>query len=67
MRWSVGFAPGRDSTDLAVLAEELGYDRVWLWDSPALHGDIWMSLALIAQRTSRIGLGPAWPCRACAT
>ena len=40
-------------------AEQLGYERAWLYDTPALNGDIWMIAALAATRTSRIGLGPA--------
>ncbi len=40
------------------LAEELGYKNAWLYDSPALYPDVWMTLALAAERTSRIGLGP---------
>jgi 5,10-methylenetetrahydromethanopterin reductase len=30
---------------------------VWLYDSPALYGDVWVGLARIVERTSRIGLG----------
>ena len=41
------------------LAEQLGYERVWLYDSPVLYGDVWAVLTLAATRTSRIGLGPA--------
>lgn len=41
----------------ARLAEELGYNRVYVTDSPALYGDVWVSLARIAERTSAIGLG----------
>src|SRR5262249_18756938 len=44
--------------DHIVLAEELGYRRAWCYDSPALYPDVWMTLALAAVRTSRIGLGP---------
>jgi 5,10-methylenetetrahydromethanopterin reductase len=43
--------------DIAV-AEELGYVRAWLYDTPQNSPDVWMSLALAAERTSRIGLGP---------
>jgi 5,10-methylenetetrahydromethanopterin reductase len=39
-------------------AERLGYHRAWLYDSPALYPDVWAMLALSAQRTERIGLGP---------
>ena len=56
---SAAFAPGHDTPDLVALAEDLGYARAWLYDSPALYHDVWMTLALAAERTSRIGLGPA--------
>jgi 5,10-methylenetetrahydromethanopterin reductase len=41
------------------LAEQLGYRRAWLYDSPAVYPDVWMILGFCAERTSRIGLGPA--------
>jgi 5,10-methylenetetrahydromethanopterin reductase len=41
------------------MAESLGFDRVWLYDSPALYADIWAILALIATKTERVGLGTA--------
>ena len=40
------------------LAEEIGYERAWLYDTPQQSPDVWMSLALAAERTIRIGLGP---------
>jgi 5,10-methylenetetrahydromethanopterin reductase len=59
MQISCGFPAGVQHLDHIVLAEELGYERAWVYDSPALYGDVWMVLALAADRTSRIGLGPA--------
>ncbi|MDQ2678765.1 MAG: LLM class flavin-dependent oxidoreductase, partial [Actinomycetota bacterium] len=59
MELSCAFAPRPDLPELAVLAEELGYTRLWVYDSPALFGDCWMSLARCADVTSTIGLGPA--------
>src|SRR5680860_1356801 len=56
---SCGIPPGPDCVSHARLAEELGYERVWLYDSPALYPDIWVSLARIAEATDRIGFGPA--------
>lgn len=56
---SIGLPPGPEAADLAVLAEDLGYERVWLYDSPAIYEDLWIHLALVAERTSRIGLGTA--------
>ncbi len=55
---SCAFATSMDTPDHVVLAEELGYERAWLYDSPALYPDVWMQLARAAERTSTIGLGP---------
>jgi 5,10-methylenetetrahydromethanopterin reductase len=59
MQISCAFPPSPEAVDHIVEAERLGYERAWLYDSPALYGDIWMIAALAAQRTERIGLGPA--------
>ena len=56
---SCAFPPGPDTVAHALLAESLGYERVWLYDSPVLYGDVWVHLARVAEATSRIGLGPA--------
>lgn len=56
---SCGLPPGPEFCDLAVLAETLGYSRVWIFDSAPLWEDPFVHLALAAQRTSRIGLGTA--------
>jgi 5,10-methylenetetrahydromethanopterin reductase len=56
---SIGVPPGPQARPLAVLAEELGYHRVWLYDSAALYEDVYVHLALIAESTRRIGLGTA--------
>lgn len=59
MHISCAFAPSLDVPGYIELAEQLGYDRAWCYDSPALYPDVWMILGLAAVRTSRIGLGPA--------
>ena len=59
LRISLATAPGPDTERLAVLAEELGYSRYWLYDSPALYEDIWIALGRVAGVTDRIGLGTA--------
>jgi 5,10-methylenetetrahydromethanopterin reductase len=59
MQISCGFPPSPAVVDRIVEAEQLGYERAWLFDSPALYGDIWAVLALAATRTERIGLGTA--------
>ena len=53
------------AVDVAVRAEELGYDHVWVYDHvhnvpvPAHEAvfECWTTLAAISQRTSRIRLG----------
>ena len=55
---SCAFPANSDAVEAAVLAEELGYARVWIYDSPALYHDVWVTLARIAERTERVGLGP---------
>jgi 5,10-methylenetetrahydromethanopterin reductase len=57
MRLSVFFAPVRDTPDHIVLAEELGFDCAWCYDSPLLYHDPFVTLARAAERTARIGLG----------
>ncbi|RKT51773.1 LLM class flavin-dependent oxidoreductase [Saccharothrix australiensis] len=43
--------------DLAVRAEELGLHSFWLNDTPMVHGDPFIALALCAKATRRIKLG----------
>jgi 5,10-methylenetetrahydromethanopterin reductase len=59
VRVSCAFPAAPHVVDHIVEAERLGYERAWLFDSPALYGDLWMIAALAAQQTTRIGLGPA--------
>jgi 5,10-methylenetetrahydromethanopterin reductase len=56
MELSCAFAPGCHTADHIVLAEELGYRRAWVYDSPALYADVWVTLGLAAKRTSSIDL-----------
>ena len=55
-RLACALPPSRDFPSHARLAEELGYTRVWAFDSPALYGDVWVALARAADATERIGL-----------
>jgi 5,10-methylenetetrahydromethanopterin reductase len=59
VRLSCGFAPSPRAPEYAALAEELGYERAWFYDSPALYGDVWVAIARTLDRTSRIGVGTA--------
>jgi 5,10-methylenetetrahydromethanopterin reductase len=54
---SCNLTPGPDTVEHIRAAEQLGYRRAWLNDSPALYRDVWMTLAVAAERTDHIGLG----------
>jgi 5,10-methylenetetrahydromethanopterin reductase len=56
---SCAFAPNLDTPEHIRIAEDLGYRRAWAYDSPALYLDVWVTLSMAAERTERIGLGPA--------
>ena len=55
---SCGLPPGPDFADLAVLAEELGYARAWIFDSAPLWEDPFVHLALAAERTTASASAP---------
>jgi 5,10-methylenetetrahydromethanopterin reductase len=54
--YSVALPPSKRIVEYARLAAELGYTRVWVFDSPALYGDVWVALARIAEAVPGIGL-----------
>ena len=58
MKISCAFPTTLESHENIALAEELGYEFAWLYDTPQQSPDIWMMLSLAAERTERIGLGP---------
>lgn len=58
MEVSCAFPTALDSAQNIAVAEELGYSRAWVYDTPQQSPDVWMVLALAAERTERIGLGP---------
>ncbi|HEX5587685.1 MAG TPA: LLM class flavin-dependent oxidoreductase [Acidimicrobiia bacterium] len=58
MKISCAFPPVPQTADHVELAERLGYDTAWIYDTPALQLDVWMTLALAGARTDRIRLGP---------
>jgi 5,10-methylenetetrahydromethanopterin reductase len=59
MKLSCGLPASVDHVHHAVMAEQLGYERVFFTDSPAFYEDVWMVLALAAGATRRVTLGPA--------
>jgi len=52
------FATSDQSHEHARIAEDLGYERAWFYDSPALYPDVWVQLCRAAERTKKISLGP---------
>jgi 5,10-methylenetetrahydromethanopterin reductase len=56
---SCAFATSLSTPEDIRAAESLGYIRAWSYDSPALYPDVWVALSQAAERTDRIGLGPA--------
>ncbi|MDG1197359.1 MAG: LLM class flavin-dependent oxidoreductase [Actinomycetota bacterium] len=58
MKISAAFPPTPETPEHIELAERLGYETAWVYDTPALQLDVWMILALAATRTKKIKLGP---------
>ncbi len=50
--------PVADIVDLAVLAENLGLARCWVYDEGLVTRDVYVTLTAIATRTASIPLGP---------
>lgn len=58
LKTSCAFATSLESHEHARIADQLGYERAWFFDSPALYPDVWTQLCRAGERTDRIGLGP---------
>lgn len=62
LRFGVGLYPTGDTREnvrVGALAEELGYDTIWVTDSPLIWRELYITLAAIACRTERVRLGSA--------
>ena len=57
MQFGLCVATHIDNIELIEHAERLGFDRAWVPDSQMIWSDCYATLALAAQRTSRIRLG----------
>jgi 5,10-methylenetetrahydromethanopterin reductase len=55
---SVALPPTRRIVDYAKVIQDAGAHRLWLYDSPAVYGDVWIALARVAEATS-LPLGTA--------
>ncbi len=51
-------APVRELVELAVLAEQLGCPRCWVYDEGLVTRDVYVTLTAIAEHTQAIPLGP---------
>src|SRR5689334_1182155 len=51
-------APTPDVLRAGILAEELGFDSLWVADTHLIWRDVYVLLGALAARTSRIALGP---------
>ena len=60
VRFATTSRPGdaHDVVDWVTAAENLGYHRVGVADSPALYREVWVSIVHVALNTSRILFGP---------
>lgn len=58
MRFGVSVATHIGNADLAVHAEDLGFDTLWATDSQMIWSDVYSYLCLAARLTSRVTLGP---------
>jgi 5,10-methylenetetrahydromethanopterin reductase len=58
MHFSCVLAPTLQSPEHIVVAEQLGYERAWLFDTPQQSPDVWMTRARAAELTDTIGIGP---------
>jgi 5,10-methylenetetrahydromethanopterin reductase len=55
--FSVALPPSARISEYARAVEAAGCSRLWLFDSPALYGDIWIAAARVADATSELGIG----------
>ncbi|MGH7342886.1 MAG: LLM class flavin-dependent oxidoreductase, partial [Candidatus Rokuibacteriota bacterium] len=58
MDFGIALAPGVDAWKTVRSAEELGFSHAWLYDTQLLCADVFVAMALAAERTSRIRIGP---------
>lgn len=57
MDFGVAFASKVGDHALVALAERLGFSQAWFYDSQMIYSDVFATMALAADRTSRIRLG----------
>lgn len=61
MKYSINVIPEcplSEIVSIAVLAEELGFDRCWVYDEGLATRDVYVTMAAIGAATSRLEIGP---------
>jgi len=61
LRWGFGLMPDMpvaQVAELGALAEQMGFDRFWLYEEGLSARELYVTLTAIALRTTRIELGP---------
>ena len=56
MEFGVAFPSRVSDFDLVALAESLGFDQAWFFDSQMIYSDVYATMAVAARATSRIKL-----------
>ena len=56
MEFGVAFTPRIGDFDLVAMAESLGFDQAWFFDSQMLYSDVYATMAVAARETRRIRL-----------
>jgi 5,10-methylenetetrahydromethanopterin reductase len=57
MEFGVSYPASFAAVRQAILAEELGFDTIGFYDSPALEPDVWITISNAIQATTRIRIG----------
>ncbi len=57
MDYAIALTPSPTSWQTVARAETIGFSHAWFYDSQLLYTDVFVSMALAAQHTSRITLG----------
>ena len=52
IKLACAFATSDSSHEHARVAESLGYERAWFYDSPGLLPDVWVQLCRAAEKTT---------------
>ena len=58
MQFGLFVPPVIDSSQLIKTAEDIGYYRAWMYDTPMLNSELFVSLTAAALRTSKIRIAP---------